>query len=164
VIDGASIRLTLADSGEVIAIPYSTEGPAVAERLTTAIGTEAAVTHHPGDGSCTADTTKYAWPGLELLSPGYFSTAGGGLFSVRVTARETSAGLAVETSGGRHVGSTVAEMTSHISDAQVTESGLVYYSVQNPADDEFNRWGAVATSSAGVVQEFSAPFYFYGDC
>ncbi|TAL41951.1 MAG: hypothetical protein EPN91_09475 [Salinibacterium sp.] len=166
-VEGGTIAVPDPHSLEVTDIPYSVDVRLAVAALSDATGVQPTITNHTAspDG-CDANYTAYDWDGLELRSPAA-SKPDDTQFSARVTAATSAGGVALQTSNGQHVGSTVAEMQANVPDA-FTFSGdgatRVFYSVQNPDEDTANGWGAIALAPHGVVTDILAPQYFYGDC
>jgi hypothetical protein len=168
VVSGSSIEVHAQDDTVLATIPFTMAGADAAAQLSDAIGNEPKHTHNPDTGTgCGGEFDFYDWGGISIQSPGVITTAPGNKFSVSVDAASTE-GLQVDTLGGQHVGSTVAEVQDAIPDAVYNDwgggLGSFFIDTQNPGDPEGERWGLDAQVDSGSVTRLDTPIFYQGDC
>lgn len=138
-----------------------------AQRLAVALGLDPVVSTTGAIGTgCDADQTIYDFGGFLLRSPGYVGSIGP--IEVEVDGAETTNGIPISTVGGARIGMTRAEFDAVA--APVTDLGSysgrnwVGFDRINPDAGESDAIGSIARFDGGVLAQWNAPLYYYGDC
>jgi hypothetical protein len=168
VVDSHLIAAYAADGTQVAAVGYDeTDHAAAAGRLTIALGLEPVVTTTGAIGTgCDADQTVYDFGGFLLRSPGYVDSTGP--IEAQVDGATTSNGVPIVTVGGASVGMPRAEFDETA--GTVTDLGSysgrnwVGFDRINPDAAESDAIGSLALFGDGILVQWNAPVYFYGEC
>ena len=168
VIDSRLVAAYASDGTQLAAVGYDeTDHEAAATRLTLVLGFEPVVTTTGAIGTgCDADQTVYDFGGFLLRSPGYVGSIGP--IEVEVDGGITTNGIPIVTVGGASIGMTRDDFDATV--GAVTDLGSysgrnwVGFDRINPEAPESDAIGSLARFDEGLLAQWNAPLYFYGDC
>lgn len=168
VVNSHLVAAYAADGTQLAAVTYDeVDHAAAAARLTTALGLEPDVTTTGAIGTgCDADQTIYDFGGFLLRSPGYVGSIGP--IEVEVDGAATTNGVPIVSLGGAQIGMTRADFETTV--GIVTDLGSydrrnwVGFDRLNPEAAEHDAIGSLARFDDGILAQWNAPLYFYGDC
>jgi hypothetical protein len=161
IVSGTSITVLDETSATIVDIPFTMSGDAAAEQLIDALGATPDISTVTA-GSCRREGTIYDFGGFELDAAGTITMAPPAVFSVRVKAPSTSAGVAVRGPAGVQVGQSAVDVIAAIPSADDVDSHILVLEFLGGSGPDIT--GVEGYNDGGTITGIFAPVYIFGDC